>query len=330
MGDDDSGSKSEDAFKSYGLKYIEIEHKSFFQNYLNSYHGKLSDYTFASVFLWHDYMRWKIIDDKLCLFCNHEGGLTLPLPPLGYGDLTKAIDGSIEICKDYNFTFNLQYVPRIEYICQDMLVYFKNHSFSDMSGDYVYLTKNMIELTGGMLASKRQSKNRFLRRYDVRTENYVREKHFDDCLRLLQFWKNQTTRYHSSSMVETKRDKEADGIVDILRYAVNIGLLGMVLYANNEVVGFTFGEELNNDTCSILIEKTNRDYVGSAQYIFSEFCQQYWFNYKWCNVGDDWELESLKWTKESYRPEFRIPKWMVYIANKCVVKNQENQEVLLV
>ena len=63
--------------------------------------------------------------------------------------------------------------------------------------------------------------------------------------------------------------------------------------------------------CSILIEKTDRRFAGAAQYIFSEFCRQHWPRTRWCNVGDDWDIPSLAWTKESYRPAFRLAKWLV-------------------
>ena len=90
-----------------------------------------------------------------------------------------------------------------------------------------------------------------------------------------------------------------------------LGLRGMVLFADDRLVGFTLGEMLSPDTCSIIIEKTDRDYTGSAQYIFSEFCRQHWAHTAWCNVGDDWEVPSLAWTKQSYRPAFRLEKWVL-------------------
>src|SRR5207237_7292140 len=39
-----------------------------------------------------------------------------------------------------------------------------------------------------------------------------------------------------------------------------------------------------------------------AQYIFSEFCRLDWADRPFVNVGDDWGLETLAWTKMSYRP----------------------------
>ncbi len=79
----------------------------------------------------------------------------------------------------------------------------------------------------------------------------------------------------------------------------------------NALAGFTLGEMLDEETCSIVIEKTDRRFVGSAQYIFSEFCRQCWSHTTYCNVGDDWEVPSLAWTKQSYRPVSRLEKFVL-------------------
>jgi ribosomal protein S18 acetylase RimI-like enzyme len=104
-----------------------------------------------------------------------------------------------------------------------------------------------------------------------------------------------------------------------MRYSRQLGLEGMVLYADDQLVGFTLGERIAPDMCSILIEKTDRQYVGSAQYIFSDFCRQNWHETTWTNVGDDWEIPSLAWTKQSYRPAMRLDKYVVRPARPCSV-----------
>ena len=63
------------------------------------------------------------------------------------------------------------------------------------------------------------------------------------------------------------------------------------------------------DQSSIVIEKTNLEIKGLAQFIFSYFCQQDWPDRPLVNVGDDWGLESLAWTKMSYRPVKLLRKW---------------------
>jgi [ribosomal protein S18]-alanine N-acetyltransferase len=77
---------------------------------------------------------------------------------------------------------------------------------------------------------------------------------------------------------------------------------------------FTFGEHLGVGQSSITIEKTDLQVKGLAQFIFSEFCRVYWADRPLVNVGDDWGLQSLAWTKQSYRP--------VQMLNKYVLRRQ--------
>jgi hypothetical protein len=303
-----------DPFGSYGLSPIRLEDKEVFDLFFSACRIHLSDYTFANSFIWRDsiHLRWRIISDCLCVFANGDGGLTMLFPPLGPGDARAALRQCMDICETYNARAGLEHWTRVEYVSMESMDNFPGDFVSEpMSGDYVYETARLIDLAGGDLASKRQARNRFARRYTVRTENFA-PGYIPQCLALLATWQEQSTIGKTRQLsVEFKRAKEIAATADAMHHAEAMGLKGMVLLADDRLVGFTLGEYLCGDTCSILIEKTDRRFAGSAQYIFSEFCRQYWADTKWCNVGDDWEIESLAWTKQSYRPAYRIPKWVV-------------------
>jgi hypothetical protein len=190
-----------------------------------------------------------------------------------------------------------------------------------MSGDYVYLTARLIDLAGGDLASKRQARNRFARRHAARTEE-LQPRHVKACLDLLATWQDQSYAGEdvlsspACANVQIKKSKEIAATADALGNAPALGLRGIVLYADDQLAGFTLGEMLDENApagsaCSILIEKTDRRYAGSAQYIFSEFCRRCWAHTTFCNVGDDWEVPSLAWTKQSYRPVARLEKFVL-------------------
>ncbi len=321
MDDDDA-----DPFGSYGLRPIRLEDKPLFDLFFSTCATRLSDYTFANSFIWRDsiHLRWRILADCLCVFANGDGGLTMLFPPVGTGDVGSAIRQCMDICESYNARAHLEHWTRIEYVSQEMADRFPGSFLrEEMSGDYVYETQRLIDLAGGDLASKRQAKNRFARRYHARTEDF-QARHIPACMALLATWQQQSTPSTGRQLsVEFKRAKEIAATADAMQHAAQMNLRGMVLFADDQLVGFTLGEYLTADTCSILIEKTNRDFVGSAQYIFGEFCRQYWAETAWCNVGDDWEIPSLAWTKQSYRPAFRIPKWVLRPAYVPAKTNDE-------
>lgn len=308
MGDDD------DPFGSLGLQSVELSDKPLFDSCFAACRTRLSDYTFANTYIWRDsiHLRWKLIRDCLCVFANGDGGLTMLFPPLGPGDSRAAMRECIAICDAYNARANLTRWTRIEYVSQEMIGRLESDFVTQpMSGDYVYSTARMIDLAGGDLASKRQARNRFARRYSVRTEDF-HPRHIPACLGLLKTWQDQTIESGgSAASVGVKRAKEVVATMEAMTHADQLGLRGMVLLADDRLIGFTFGEMLDERTCSIVIEKTDREYAGSAQYIFSEFCRQYWAHTEFCNVGDDWDVPSLAWTKQSYRPVGRVDKFVI-------------------
>jgi uncharacterized protein len=307
----------DDPFGSYGLRPILIGDKTVFDQYLCCCATRLSDYTFANTFIWRDpiHLRWAILEECLCVFANGDGGLTLLFPPMGPGDALGALRRCVEICDDYNAANRFEGWTRVEYVSREMLQRLEGVFKVDvrpMSGDYVYPTRQMIELAGGDLASKRQARNRFARRYQARTEPYG-PAHTLPCMELLSLWNRQVEQSAGQSVgsVSVKRNKDVVAAREALVHYQALGLKGMVLYAADRIVGFTLGEMLDADTCSIIIEKTDREFAGSAQYIFSEFCRQTWSHTQWCNVGDDWDVPSLAWTKESYRPAMRLEKFIL-------------------
>ena len=307
-----------DPLDTLGLCRIELKHKALFDACFISSQPQLSDYTFANTFIWQDciHLRWKLLHRCLCVFANGEGGLSLLFPPIGEGDFTAALAEAIEICRAANARLAVHEVPRVEYVNEEALARFSGRGRVErMSGDYVYATQRIIDLEGGDLSSKRRCRKQFMREYDHHAEDYT-PAHLPQCLELLDLWHVQSEECSPSSVltsVQAKRNKEVNATANALTHAHALGLSGMVLYANGKPVGFTLGERmLDGRTCSILIEKTDRSYRGSANYIFSEFCARYWADTQWCNAGDDWEVPSLGWTKQSYRPEFRLNKWVVW------------------
>ena len=131
----------------------------------------------------------------------------------------------------------------------------------------------------------------------------------------------------------SKRQKEARVCEVSLREARELGFKGMVVYtkaktgaplalpeyAEWSLRGFTLGQALGRDQSVIAIEKTDLNVRGLAQFIFSEFCAACWADRPFVNVGDDWGLETLAWTKMSYRPARLLQKYEVRLAKPVAV-----------
>jgi hypothetical protein len=312
----------DDPFSGWGLRPVELADKAVIDPYFDSLSQPLSDYTFSQLFTWRNSLRilWKEIRGHLCVFANGSGDLTLLIPPIGDSGGDAALTEAIELMDAYNACHGVPFRTRVEYVSADLLRRFSLSKLDvePMGADYVYDVRQMIDLPGGSLASKRQAKNRFLRLYQHRVEPYCAARHLADCKTLLDSWKNHQDAHgpnaDDAAASARKRGKESTATALCLEYAGRLGLRGMVVYVKNEqgqwpLAGFTFGEWLGEQQSSITIEKTDLGIKGLAQFIFSEFCRTHWAERPLVNVGDDWGLETLAWTKQSYRPVRMLEKF---------------------
>jgi ribosomal protein S18 acetylase RimI-like enzyme len=233
------------------------------------------------------------------------------MPPIGDGNSDRALDAAWDVMDAYNAAHGVPDRSRIEYASEELLARLDRSRVDliPMGTDYIYPVDRMIDLAGGDLASKRQAKNRFIRNYPHRVEPYSKAAHFAACSALLNSWKSHQDSHHAfdGRANDIKRQKESLACQLALEHAQDLGLRGLVVHVINpegveSIRGFTFGEVLNPTQSSIVIEKTDLEVKGLAQFIFSEFCRTYWADRAEVNVGDDWGLETLAWTKMSYRP----------------------------
>jgi ribosomal protein S18 acetylase RimI-like enzyme len=320
----------DEPFPRWGLRPVELADAPALTRYFASLAEPLSDYTFSQLFTWRNSLRilWKEIRGHLCVFANGTGDLTLLLPPIGDTGSDGALAAAFELMDDYNAVHGAPHRSRVEYVSDELLARFgrENLDVQPMGADYVYDVRRMIDLAGGDLASKRQAKNRFCRNYQYRVETYDPARHRDECVRLLDLWKSQQDVHHAlapdSDTSALKRHKESLATALCLDSAGELGLRGLVVHVNdaNEpgasadgwtLRGFTFGELLGRDQSSITIEKTDLGIKGLPQFIFSDFCRREWADRPFVNVGDDWGVETLAWTKMSYRPVRMLKKHVV-------------------
>lgn len=332
----------DDPLLGFGLRSVQLTDQAALNSYFQSLSEPLSDYTFSQLYTWRNSLRilWREIQGHLCVFANGSGDLTLLMPPIGDGNGDRAMREAFEMMDAYNAAKGVPDRSRIEYASEELLKRFDCSKLAvrPLGTDYLYDVRRMIDLAGGDLSSKRQAKNRFMRNYAYRVEPYSAAKHLGDCHELLQLWKQHqdAQRLTDPSINAIKRQKETLACELTLQCAPELGLKGMVVYVKEQgdraegpgasedthpsplphpypltpnpspdgycLRGFTFGETLGRDQSSIVIEKTDLAVKGLAQFIFSEFCQMYWSDRPLVNVGDDWGLETLAWTKMSYRP----------------------------
>lgn len=318
--------------KKQTLKPFTLDSKPIIEKYLSKLEVDISDYTFAANYIWlaNSSGFYAIINKCFCLFAMSGGELTMLLPPLGKKKyVTQAIIKCFEIMNANNSS---PYYARIDYVqgsmidefvqsadeAESMFEMLEHYIVEKKLVDYIYEVDALINLRGNSYHTKRTEINKFMKSYpDYIIEPLDSVKHKDEIMQLFNKWVSDRVKYMPKEEAEVFLEgihQERYAIKQMLKYFDALSLIGLVIYINGELKGFTAGEKINDDTATVIIEKTDFEVLGCAQYIFREFSKMLKEHYgvTYINVGDDMGFENLRKVKMSYRPFKLVPKYTIY------------------
>jgi hypothetical protein len=317
---------------NYTLKHFDLSVKSTMEQYLSKLKIDVSDYTFAANYIWFSSASgfYAIIDDTFCIFIMTGSELSMPLPPIGTKEnVHKAIISCFNIMNENNTS---KYYSKIEYVDESMLEGFVNYLeegtfiFEALLDyivekklvDYIYKADDLIDLKGNAYHSKRNEINKFKKAYPNHEIILIDpDEHAQEIINLFNKWVADRIKY----MPKEEADIFLEGIFQerlaikrMLQYYNKLELVGLIIRIDGECKGFTVGEKINETTGSVIIEKTDFEILGCAQFIFREFSKilKNQFDIQYINVGDDMGFENLKKVKMSYRPYKLLPKYTIY------------------
>jgi len=314
------------------LKPFGLEAKPLIEKYLAKLDVDLSDYTFAANYIWLSNSSgfYAVINKCFCLFVMTGGELTMLLPPLGK---KKNVPEAMKQCFGIMNTNNSsRFYSRIDYVqagmidefiqtadeAQSMFEMLEHYIVEKKLVDYVYEAESLIALRGNSYHTKRTEINKFQKSYpNHRIEVLDRVKHHEGIMALFNKWVADRVKYMPKEEAEVFLEgihQERHAVKRMLKHYDELGLVGQVIYIDEEIKGFTAGERISADTACVIIEKTDFEVMGCAQFIFREFSKLLKEHYgiTYINVGDDMGFENLKKVKMSYRPFKLVPKFTIY------------------
>lgn len=104
---------------------------------------------------------------------------------------------------------------------------------------------------------------------------------------------------------------ERGAILELLDDFDFFGIKGGAILLAGKVVAFSLGEQLNEDTAVIHIEKADFDVKGAYAFINQQFVAREWKDLKSINREEDLGIAGIRSAKESYRPVKMIEKFNV-------------------
>lgn len=287
---------------------ISLNDKNLIDRYLKQENFMISDISFGNLFIWRLARKIKlcIISDCLIIETTYENQSPFCFFPIGLGDKKSALKTLNDYYKNKGqklifHSLEKKNIELLKEVFGDEISPILNRDRSD----YIYRTKDLIELVGRKYHKKKNHLNRFLEEYKGFTFELIGENNLTE---LLKTWKKWGKAGDDKGL-----QNESKGIISVFKNYMNLGLLGGFLRYNGEIIAFSFGEIISKNLCIIHIEKADIKYKGVYQAINQQILLHCFKDITYVNREEDLGIEGLRKAKMSYNPEIILEKYEVTI-----------------
>jgi hypothetical protein len=263
------------------------------------------DDCFSNLYLWKhlEPMEYQIPDGILILKSK------TPKPffrfPMGEQEkLPAALDAMASLASEEGVPFKIRYVTKeqfdlIEKVCPGKFYFEPTRNY----WDYVYETEKLKNLSGRKYHGKKNHINKFLRDYPDWSFEPITDDNVEECFQMGLKWRvlNDCDELYEKRI-------EMCVALNSLRLLKELHLTGGLLRVNGQVVAYTIGEKVNDDTFVVHIEKALTDVEGAYTVINQQFVEHAMDGIPYVNREDDTGDEGLREAKESYHPVMMVEK----------------------
>lgn len=294
------------------FKCLTLEDKDIIEKYVDKDKLESYEYLFSSLYMWRklNNVKYAILDDVLIIEKNEEGKGTFYAQLFGYNkdNLTNIIDQLIK--RNSNFTDREYLFGDVDNEFVDDLKRYTDFKFEAVEDiddfEYIYNTKDLIELRGKKYHSKKNHVNSFLKTYtydirEINTENVKK-----DCMDLLHKWHDEVAVTVDKEMI-----MEIDAIRDLFRELHFFDLNSIAVYVDGQLAGFAVGERVNDKMAVIHVERGEIAYKGIYAFLNKQFLAVSFPDTEFVNRQEDTGNEGLRKAKKSYHPVKMVNKYLV-------------------
>ncbi|MBF0450639.1 MAG: DUF2156 domain-containing protein [Candidatus Magnetomorum sp.] len=174
--------------------------------------------------------------------------------------------------------------------------------------DYIYSTKDLIELRGNRYHKKKNLLNQFVKKYDYQYHTVTPER-IDETLAMQEDW--CSWRNCESDDTLSSENRAIENVLKSYRAYDNI--CGGSILVNQLITAYTIGEFFSEDTMLIHFEKGCPMIKGAYQAINQFFLKNEASDTVWVNREQDIGDAGLRKAKLSYHPSFFLKKYRVNV-----------------
>lgn len=298
------------------FKKLSIEDKDWAEGLLRGAQRQGCEYSFSCAMMWSGVYQLTAGEVAGFLVMRSDyWGRPAYLFPAGRGDLRQAICLLADQSRSERvpLAFYSLLPEDIQKLDQLFPGAFSYRSIPD-AWEYLYETQSLITLSGKKLHGKRNHINRFIESYpDWRFEEISSPSQLEECQKMNARWLERNPDKGSSLLYESQAVEIA------FRYFFEFGLRGGLIRTGGEVVAYSMGEPLGDDTFDVRIEKAYPDIQGAYTIINREFARHFCEGYRYINREDDAGDEGLRRAKLSYRPCKMVEKYSAVLQDDALL-----------
>lgn len=332
---------------------IDISHKALFEKYIQANPCRSCDYSFTNIYTWKDRYHTEIAQDNDFLWARYrepDGRISYMMPLSINGDsvmngrvsyahesfvlnhdaskseedarLKSILQTLMAEAVDGGYPFAMQGVTRDMYdrlsaVLPDTFIYKPlRRDF-----DYLYHSNDLIQLSGKKYQPKRNHIHK-LQSLPGCTYRPLQLSDIPACMEMTCQWIHQNHIYNeefiSSETESGIRENTIAEELQAIQYAFShweaLGLQGGVLFLDEKMIAYTYGQPISTDTFGVHIEKADSEVDGAYPLINQLFAQQVATSYTYINREEDMGLAGLRKAKLSYHPVALIEKGEVTLA----------------
>lgn len=295
------------------LHIVSLDDKEWINDILSQVDFHTCEYPFGNIFSYGAKMEIKVGNIAGCLVSKCvQNDYVMYCCPIGRGDMKKAVEFILDDAEKDGRDFE---IFAISSACAEFI----SKSFPDVfdislerdTFDYIYLSEDLINLSGKKYQPKRNHISYFMKNNNWSYETLSKE-NIPECYEMSKLWlENSLEEYREELEGELKIIKRVFDNYDSLDY------VGGVLKVDDKVVAYTMGEPASKDVFCVHIEKAFSDIRGAYPMINQQFVKNELSSYKYINREDDTGAENLRKAKLSYYPAILAEKYEAKLR-KCL------------
>lgn len=269
------------------------------------------EYSFVNLYLWGR-QSVAFVHDHVVLFSQFNRKSVYPFP-VGSGDKKQVLDAIMDDARQRGIPCRLTGLTHDDCALLEQLYPGKlRYHFDRDFFDYVYDIHDLAELKGRKFQRKRNHLNRFRDAYPDHVLEPITLENLPEVAEMTEKWyalrlqENPHGDYHMEQAALSKA----------FRHYEELGLDGLVLKLNDQIIAMTIGSRLNANTFDIHFEKALDIADGAYAAInngFARYLRKKYPDLAYLNREDDMGLEGLRKAKLSYCPHHLVEKHWAHL-----------------